>query len=120
MAWRGGWVAAQKDVVEIWDSAGMAPAEFAGIQGMLWAKNLSQGWLQGLHPKLEGGSCVLLEKNVVKRIKKQKPPKKQNLMKRFLLIFKQVSATLQRKKATFTENALNKPPDMLHFRNEGG
>lgn len=64
---------AQKDVIEIWDSVGIAPAGSAGIQGVLWEKNLSQGWLQGLHPKLtEGGSCVLLEKNVVKRIKKKK------------------------------------------------
>ena len=41
-------------------------------------------------------------------------------MKLFLHIFKQVSTTSQRKKATLTENALNKPPDILHFRNEGG
>lgn len=74
MAWRRGLAVAQKNVIKIWYSLRIEPTGYAGIQGVLWEKTLSQGWLQGFRPKqTEGYSCVLLEKKLWKELKKKYP-----------------------------------------------
>ena len=71
MAWGRGLAVAQKNVTEIWYSLRIEPTVSAGIQGVLWEKNWSQGWLQGFQPmQTEGYSYVLLGKKLWKELKK--------------------------------------------------